>query len=717
MLEQYNAQDDMGGVDQESYAYMEAMLRQSGISQEAGGDVNTKDVVEFLLNLPQNQDVIEAQLDRWSAALPGHKHWADTARTCQKFLEGEQWTPEKIAQFASEGLPHVTLNHIKPLVFLVLGFYRQNRYETRLFPASDSQSAADVADLLTATLKQIHESNNSAWIDSQVFQDGIVTGRAFWDNRLDFENNKLGEVRETSEDPFSVIIDPEAEAYDPASQNMGWGYVMKTRWMSPRELFLLYGVRAATNVLTMDKFEPVIGGTYREEFNEAYYNSKTFGLNILEDRWNTQNETMPQSHINRDKRLVRVLECQHVQLKLVKSLSDPVTGQEIILDSTVDREKVQRLLEFAQLAGMPEVRVEQSLRRMVRWTVTAADRLLYDEWSPYGKHMTITPYFPYFRRGVTRGMVHDLIEPQREINQRRSARLHAVVTAVNGGWMYQKGALDDLNKQVLEQMGSTPGVIIEYQPQQPPPVRIESSPTPYAQKELELDTAQDLKYIANINDSALGNIDKVQSGRAIQARQQQALVGTEIYFDNFRYSRELKARVQLAIIQKYYTEERLIRLRGQDNKSEEYTINQRDAAGRILNDISVGTYDVTVDEQPSSAAHLQSQFNELFDMYQAQVPIPADILIKYSSLPDKQEIVRRMQEERDIQMQGALMENIIQRLQAGIPMDQPLPPIVVNGKEMPNVITPEMLQQVMQSLQATNMQGQQPQQQQQQGVK
>lgn len=716
MLEQYNAQDDMGGVDQESYAYMQTMLGQSGISQEAGGDVNTRDVVEFLLSLPQNQDVIEAQLDRWSAALPGHKHWADTARTCQKFLEGEQWTPEKIAQFASEGLPHVTLNHIKPLVFLVLGFYRQNRYETRLFPASDSQSAADVADLLTATLKQIHESNNSAWIDSQVFQDGIVTGRAFWDNRLDFENNRLGEVRETSEDPFSVIIDPEAEAYDPASQNMGWGYVMKTRWMSPRELFLLYGVRAATNVLTMDKFEPVIGGTYREEFNEAYYNAKTFGLNILEDRWNTQNETMPQSHINRDKRLVRVLECQHVQLKLVKSLSDPVTGQEIILDSGVDREKVQRLLEFAQLSGMPEVRVEQSLRRMVRWTVTAADRLLYDEWSPYGKNMTITPYFPYFRRGVTRGMVHDLIEPQREINQRRSARLHAVVTAVNGGWMYQKGALDDFNKQLIEQMGSTPGVIIEYQPQQPAPQRIESSPTPYAQKELELDTAQDLKYIANINDSALGNIDKVQSGRAIQARQQQALVGTEIYFDNFRYSRELKARVQLAIIQRYYTEERLIRLRGQDNQSEEYTINQRDAAGRILNDISVGTYDVTVDEQPSSAAHLQSQFNELFDMYQAEVPIPADILIKYSSLPDKQEIIRRMQEERDIQMQGALMENIIQRLQAGIPMDQPLPPIVVNGKEMPNVITPEMLQQVMQSLQTVNMQGQQPQQQQ-QGVK
>lgn len=121
MLEQYNAQDDMGGVDQESYAYMQTMLGQSGISQEAGGDVNTRDVVEFLLSLPQNQDVIEAQLDRWSAALPGHKHWADTARTCQKFLEGEQWTPEKIAQFASEGLPHVTLTTSSLLYSLCLG--------------------------------------------------------------------------------------------------------------------------------------------------------------------------------------------------------------------------------------------------------------------------------------------------------------------------------------------------------------------------------------------------------------------------------------------------------------------------------------------------------------------------------------------------------------------------------------------------------------------
>jgi hypothetical protein len=55
----------------------------------------------------------------------------------------------------------------------------------------------------------------------------------------------------------------------------------------------------------------------------------------------------------------------------------------------------------------------------IRHTVTAADVVLYDDWSPY-ETMTVVPYFAYFRRGKTMGMVEDLLDPQREVNKRRS---------------------------------------------------------------------------------------------------------------------------------------------------------------------------------------------------------------------------------------------------------------------------------------------------------
>ena len=46
---------------------------------------------------------------------------------------------------------------------------------------------------------------------------------------------------------------------------------------------------------------------------------------------------------------------------------------------------------------------------------------------------SLTGYFPYFRRGVTRGMVEDLVDPQKEKNKRRSAEVEVVSKMANGG--------------------------------------------------------------------------------------------------------------------------------------------------------------------------------------------------------------------------------------------------------------------------------------------
>ena len=40
-------------------------------------------------------------------------------------------------------------------------------------------------------------------------------------------------------------------------------------------------------------------------------------------------------------------------------------------------------------------------------------------------------------------MVEDLIDPQMEINKRRSNMLHILTTMAHSGWMWEKGALDE----------------------------------------------------------------------------------------------------------------------------------------------------------------------------------------------------------------------------------------------------------------------------------
>ena len=41
----------------------------------------------------QSVDTIALQLDRWSRGSRAQHKWAETARVCQDFFEGNQWTP------------------------------------------------------------------------------------------------------------------------------------------------------------------------------------------------------------------------------------------------------------------------------------------------------------------------------------------------------------------------------------------------------------------------------------------------------------------------------------------------------------------------------------------------------------------------------------------------------------------------------------------------
>jgi hypothetical protein len=195
-----------------------------------------------------------------------------------------------------------------------------------------------------------------------------------------------------------------------------------------------------------------------------------------------------------------------------------------------------------------------------------------------------------------------------------------------------------------------------------------------------------LKEIAGLNDSALGQLDRVQSGRAIQARQKQAIIGAEMYFDNFSRSKELVARQEISVVQKFYTEPRIIRIRsGQGGQPQETVINRMEAAGSIVNNISMGSYDVAIDQAPISATFLQGQFQEALELLEKGIPIPPDILIELSSMPNKESVKKRIDEQRLLEDNARRLEALGLAGQVGLPPGAPVPPVVVDGG--PPVVT------------------------------
>ena len=604
----------------------------------------------------QDIEVVIKQLERFQFSATSQRAWAPDAVECVEFFEGKQWANADVVAIEAEGRPVLTFNKISPVLRVVFGYERANRHDITFHPGSDGQATEEIAEALSHTAKQIISVNHGPWKFSEVFRDGMLCGRGYLDIRLGFEDNILGEIDIESLDPFSTYPDPEAEDYDPAK----WSDVFVTKWMSLNDIELIYGP-AATEVM-----EDHIGGGASNvisslgldgDIEDDRTPERRFGL------WKYMHDTFDDSamrigpvsmnialaeHVDRNRKIIRVIDRQWTKLTKVRSFIDLESGATKEIPELWRRDRIMAVKDWAEAQGQP-IGIMERTEKKIRWTVTAADILLHDNWSPY-RTLTVVPYFGYFRRGKTLGLVHDLRDPQREINKRRSAEIHIVGTSAASGWMYEMDALAPDQKELLRTHGSTPGVNIELASGGLPKIdRIEPPIPPVHMERLEKKGADDLKEISGINEAALGQDSRALSGKAIEARQRQAVIGIETYLDNMDRTRNLAGTKILELIQDHYTEQRFIRTMGDDGKPREMTINERTAAGAILNDIRTGKYTTTIDSTPATATFQQAQFEEALEMLERGIPIPPDILVDLSTMPQKEEIKRRIQQQLEAQ--------------------------------------------------------------------
>ena len=603
-------------------------------------------------NLPeQNVERILLLARRWETAARALKLWADGelgivvgAKECVDFFEGRQWTAAQISDLVGQGRLPLKYNKIGRLVRLVLGYQRNNKTEVKFLPSADAMSNMVVADVLNLLAKQIAKDNGLEYIDTEVFLDGIVSGRGYYDTRLDWSENDFGDCRTKAVDPFTCYLDPEADAYD---LNSGT-HISTSRWMSVDEAEWMWGRRVA------DLLRPYTAGHAWNGFPTELYpiHDETTPLryfNLEEDLWQPYGgfrDLFENEFVDPYRKNLRVIDMQHYVTTPMDVFVDMETGDRVPIPEDWGKAEVARALYYAQSVNNPLQIVKRPVRR-VRWSTLIGDVLVYDNWSFYDS-FTITPFFPYFRRGVTAGMVNDLIDPQREVNKRRSARLDIISRTANSGWKYHEDSLDDEQEGRLEQFGAMPGFRLKWKGSQwQEPQKIDASPPPMAMERLEDDNNEDIQQISGINESAMGELDRVQSGKAIEARQRQAVLAIQPYMDNFKRSKELLAKKELRVVQRHYTEERLVRHMGDNDRMVEKIINQR-AGDRILNDITRGKYTVTVDQQPLSSTFASAQFEEvlsIFDRFKGEIPLGplADVIIDMSSLSDKEEIKERLQ--------------------------------------------------------------------------
>lgn len=575
---------------------------------------------------PSESPDVAAQ--NWSAFVraygAGHEDYLRLAAKCNNFYLGEQWDPAEKAQVESEGRPALTINEILEVVKSIRGHYSTTRADIQYKPYRRG-ATSEVAHTLTRLLDQILDANDyHDRLEPQVFEDGLIEDRGYFDIRINFDENVLGEVKITVLDPRTVIPDPEAKDYDPAT----WSQWFLDTWMSLDDIELYYGADKRKSVEALCASPQETFGS-RSVLYDSFAGDQSPGMPVDIDD-------------TRRVKSVRVIERQYRKLGFVQELVDLETGETRPVPAGWDEERVQAVCaEY----GLVTRRV---LRSRVRWTVTADRVVLHDDWSPYDD-FTLVPFFPIFRRGRPSGVVRHLLDPQTQFNKSESQILHIVNTTANSGWMVEEGSLRNMSEEELEENGSKTGLVLVYGRNRQKPEKIQPNQIPTG---LEQISRKAQSHIHNISGASglLGRTPSSEvSGVALDRTAAKSLTSLQVVFDNLEYTRKLVAKRILRLVQQFYTEARVYYVtdwRDPEMTQEEVAINQQ-VAGMIVNDISLGEYEVKATTAPARDTFEETQFAEALQLREAGVLIPDHHVILASHLAGKRQIA-----EEAKQLQG-----------------------------------------------------------------
>lgn len=574
----------------------------------------------------EQQDLAARQWDRYARARDnGHLEYIYLAKKCDAYYRGDQWDEMDVAALEAEGRPALTINTILPTVNTVLGEQSTRRADVKFKPRRGGDG--EVAHTLTKLYMQIADNNKLDWVEQQVFSDGLIMdGRGYFDVRMDFSDHVEGEIRITAKDPLDILIDPDAKEYDPKT----WNEIFETKWM------------------TLDEIEEVYGKKKAEELRFIAENGNSFGRDSIEyeeNRFGDLDATadylgagIPGDDDYRNVKALRVIERQHRRVARVDCFVDPDTGDQRDVPEEWSDAKAKK---FAKQYNMSII---TKTKRKVRWTVTCDKVVLHDDWSPYAS-FTIVPFFAYFRRGRPFGMVRNLLSPQEQLNKIASQELHIVNTTANSGWMVESGSLIGMTADDLEEHGAETGLVLEYNRGSTPPVKIQPNQIPTGLDRIAQKAALNIKTISGINDSMLGTDSAEVSGVAIQAKQNRGAIMIQVPLDNLRKARQYLAEKMLEMIQGFYTEQRVIQVTNESDPMqprEAMIINEMTPEGRIINDLTIGEYDVVVATAPARDSFDETQFAEALNLRQVGVAIPDDAIIEYSHLARKGELAKRI---------------------------------------------------------------------------
>lgn len=563
------------------------------------------------------QQRVEFSRSRVTRCKSLHDIYLESADKSLKFVVGKQWRTEDKKELEESRRPALTINRILPMICSVYGEFSSMHSE--FFFKGTRGGSKNVASKLSTLVRHIlNENRYHSGSRGELFLNGIITGRGALVVEMGDEIDPLGGVEIRDYDPRCVLVPMDAKAYDPAE----WPEVFTVEPWTYGEIEDAFGKAKA------EACYAEVDGT--EDFSKAGSFAHAQGVDD-----GGEDEQEDEANEYRD---VYVHEFR-TNRKVWRFLD--VRSQDVFDVPKADMTKA----EARRVASDTGTMLQERNAPAVYFRQFCGDTILREDWSSI-KDFTVIPYFPYYVLGETLGMVEPLISPQEQLNKLSSQMLHIINSTANSGWQVEEGSLVSPTTDELARSGAKTGLVIVRRRGTATPEKIIPNSIPTGIVQAADRAAMDMQYISNINDGVLGHTGVNVAGKVVQEKKASMQASLQMVFDNFKRSEEILARVIVGYIQAYYTEERVFRIvegRAPDRVSEStLAINTQGEYGAIVDDVTLGRYDVTVAHRPRQDVQDDAEFAELLQMKQIGVMIPDHQLVARSHLGNAEEMAKEM---------------------------------------------------------------------------
>jgi hypothetical protein len=555
------------------------------------------------------------------------RRWEENAIEDYKFRAGEQWTDADIAKLTAEGRPPVTINITKAYTSLLSGYQRLNRYDPKFLPRTREDLSR--AKLREAVNKFVLDTAEYDMEEATAFLHTITGGIGVLDVGYRAQPDSLdGDIYIEAGSPFDYYPDPDSRKADWSDAR----WVAKAWWIDKNTLMQTYSEQASdieTAFIEYDLDETL--GSNLSMYGPVWYDKQSNKVRIVEF-WYKVFGSQTYYKLN--------------------------NGQ-VIKKEQADN---NALLYVVSSATVPS--------ETIRVKVMMGNLELEDKPSPYEHGMI--PFIPVVCdslqecEAIPAGIVRDMKDLQRSINKQHSQQLHMINTNAGKQWLVNQG--DKVAQNDIRENGARPNGMIRHNGN--PPVKVESPSIDVGLVQIEQQNMNYVEAVTGINKAMMGMPSPTaQSGRAKEIDQKQAITNVIPLFDNLRSAKKKLIKMlwgtknKRGLIPQYYRDERVIRIVGEDGQDDFVKINQQvtvqtmyGVIHQIMNDISIGDYDIIITDTPATATQRQSQFWALVDAAQ-KLGIPGDmifdILLDASDLPQREQIKQRYMERQQMAMQKA----------------------------------------------------------------